>query len=68
MTIYICNPQNSTRELLQLKDNLSISGRIYKINSNISVAFPYINDKQAEKEITETHPSQEPQLIQNTLV
>ena len=52
MTIYICNPQNSTRELLQLIDDLSKTVRIYKINSNISVVILYINDKQAEKQIT----------------
>ena len=53
--VYIRDPQNSTREYLQLIHNLSkVAG--YKINSNKSVAFLYTNDKQAEKEIKETTP------------
>jgi predicted transcriptional regulator len=53
--VYISDPKYSTRELLQLKNNFSkVAG--YKINSNKSVAFLYINDKQAEKEIRETTP------------
>jgi ribosome biogenesis protein Nip4 len=52
---YISNPQNSTRELLNLINNFSkVAG--YKINSNKSVAFLYTKDKQAEKEITEITP------------
>jgi hypothetical protein len=48
-------PQNSTRELLNLKNNFSkVAG--YKINSNKSVAFLFSKDKQAEKEIRETTP------------
>jgi hypothetical protein len=53
--IYIRDPKNSTRELLNLINNFSeVSG--YKINSNKSVAFLYTKDKQAEKEIRETIP------------
>jgi uncharacterized protein YaaR (DUF327 family) len=53
MIIYLSNPQNSTREVLQLINNLrEVAG--YKTSSNISVAFLYINDKQANKEIRET--------------
>jgi hypothetical protein len=48
MIVYISNPKNSTRELLQLINNFS--------NSNKSVAFLYTNDKQTEKEIRETTP------------
>jgi len=52
MIVYLCDPKSSTRELLNLINNLSkVSG--YKINSNKSVAFLYSNDKQAEKEIKE---------------
>jgi hypothetical protein len=48
-------PQNSTRELVPLINKFSnVTG--YKINSNKSVAFLYINNKQAEKEIRETTP------------
>jgi hypothetical protein len=55
MIVYISDPQNSTRKLLQLINNFSkVTG--YKINSNKSVAFPYTNDKQAEKEVRETTP------------
>ena len=53
MMVYISNTKNSTRELLQLINNFSkVAG--YKINSNKSVAFLYIKDKQAEKENRET--------------
>jgi hypothetical protein len=47
MIVYISDPKNSTRELLQLINNFSkVAG--YQINSNKSVAFLYTNDKQAE--------------------
>ena len=53
MIVYMSDPQNSTRELLNLINNFSeVSG--YKINSNKSVAFLYTKDKQAEKEIRDT--------------
>ena len=52
MIIYISNPENSTRELLQLINNFSKVSR-YKICSNESVAFIYTHDKWAEKEIKE---------------
>jgi hypothetical protein len=55
MIVSINNPQNSTRELLQLINNFSKVGR-YKINSKKSVAFRYTNDKWAEKVIRETRP------------
>ena len=55
MIVYISNPKNSTRELLQIMKNFSkVTG--YKINSNKSVAFIYTNDKQGEKEIMEITP------------
>ena len=55
MIVYISDPKNSTRELLQLINNFS-KVATYKINSNKSVAFLYTNDKQAEKENRETTP------------
>jgi hypothetical protein len=59
MIVYISNPKNSTRELLNLINSFSeVAG--YKINSNKSMAFLYINDKQAEKEIRETVTSFQP--------
>jgi hypothetical protein len=52
--VYISDPKNSTRELLNLINSFSaVAG--YKINSKKkSKAFLYIKDKQAEKEIRET--------------
>jgi hypothetical protein len=56
MIVYISDPQNYTRELLNLINNFSeVPG--YKINSNKSVAFLYTKDKHTEKEIRETTPS-----------
>jgi hypothetical protein len=53
MIVYISDPKNSTRELLNLINSFSaVAG--YKINSNKSVAFLYTEDEQAEKEIRET--------------
>jgi hypothetical protein len=44
MIVYISDPKNSTRELLQLINNFcKVAG--YKINSNKSVAFLYTNNK-----------------------
>jgi hypothetical protein len=55
MIVYISDPKNSTRELLNRINNFSeVAG--YKINSNKSVAFFYTKDKQAEKEIREITP------------
>jgi hypothetical protein len=55
MIVYMNNPKNSTRELLQLINNFSkVTG--YKINSNKAVAFVYTNDEQTEKEIREITP------------
>jgi hypothetical protein len=55
MIVYISDPKNSTRELLNLINSFSaVAG--YKINSNKSVAFLYTKNKQAEKEIRETTP------------
>ena len=55
MIVYKCNPQNSTRELLQLMNTFSNMSQ-YKINSKQSVVFLYTNDKEAEEEISETPP------------
>jgi hypothetical protein len=55
MIVYISDPKNSTREVLNLKNSFSAVAR-YKINSNISVAFLYTKDKQVEKEMKETTP------------
>ncbi|CCD14539.1 unnamed protein product [Trypanosoma congolense IL3000] len=55
MIVYISDPKNSTRELLNLINSFGeVAG--YKINSNKSMAFLYTKNKQAEKEIRETTP------------
>jgi hypothetical protein len=53
--VYLSDPKNSTRELLNLMNNFSKVAR-YKIQSNKSVVFLYAKDKQAEKVIRETTP------------
>jgi hypothetical protein len=53
MTVYTSDPKNWTRGLLHMINKFStVPG--FKINSNKSVDFLYIKDKQAEKEIGET--------------
>ena len=55
MIVYISDPKNSTRELLNLINNFSeVAG--YKINSNKSVVFLFTTNIQAEKEIREITP------------
>ena len=55
MIVYIKDPKYSTREFLNLINSFSaVVG--YKINSNKSVAFLYIKDKWAEKDIGERTP------------
>jgi hypothetical protein len=55
MILYISDPKNSTRELLNLINRFSeLAG--YKNNSNKSEAILYTKDKQVEKEIRETTP------------
>ena len=55
MIVYVSDPKNSTRELLNLINSFGeVAG--YKINSNKSMAFLYTKDKQAEKDIRETTP------------
>ena len=56
MIVYISDPKNSTRELLSLINSSSDEVAGYKINSNKSVAFPYTENKHAEKEIMKTTP------------
>jgi hypothetical protein len=55
MIIYISDPKNSTRELLNLINSFTaVAG--CKINSNKSMVFLYTKDKGAEKEIRVTTP------------
>ena len=55
MILYIENPKDSTRKLLELINEYSkVAG--YKINTQKSLAFLYTNNKKVEKEIKETIP------------
>ena len=55
MTLYIGNPKDATRKLLELINEFGkVAG--YKINAQKSLAFLYTNDEQSEREIEETLP------------
>ena len=55
MTLYIENPKDSTRKLLELINEYSkFAG--YKINTQKSLAFLYTNNEKIEREIKETIP------------
>ena len=55
MKLYIENPKNATRKLLELINEF---GRVAgcKINAQKSLAFLYTNDEKSEREIKETFP------------
>ena len=53
MILYMENPKDSTRKLLELINEYSkVTG--YKINTQKSLAFLYTNNEKVEKEIKET--------------
>ena len=55
MILYIQNPKDITRKLLELISEYSkVSG--YKTNTQISLAFLYTDNEKAEREIKETIP------------
>ena len=55
MILYIENPKDSTRKLLELiNEYIKVAG--YKINTQKSLAFLYTNNEKVEKEIKETIP------------
>ena len=55
MILYIENPKDSTRKLLELINEYSkFAG--YKINTQKSLAFLYTNNEKTEREIKETIP------------
>ena len=55
MILYIENPKNATRKLLELINELGkVAG--YKINAQKSFAFLYTNAENSEREIKETLP------------
>ena len=55
MILYIENPKDATRKLLEL---ISEFGKVagYKIIAQKSLAFLYTNDEKSEREIKETLP------------
>jgi hypothetical protein len=55
MIVYISDPKNSTRELLNLITSCSVVTG-YQIISEKPMAFLYTKDKQNEKEFRETTP------------
>ena len=55
MILYIENPKDATRKLLQLLNEFGTLAR-YKINAQKSLAFLYTNDAKSEREIKETLP------------
>ena len=55
MILYIENPKDATRKLIELiHDYSKIAG--YKINTQKSLAFLYTNNQKTEREIKETIP------------
>ena len=55
MILYIENPKDSTRKLLELMNEFGkVAG--YKINAQKSLAFLYTNNERSEREIKETIP------------
>ena len=55
MTLYIENPKDAPRKLLELINEFGkVAG--YKINTQKSLAFLYTNDEKSEREIKETLP------------
>ena len=55
MILYIENPKDTTRKLLQLINEYS-KGAGYKINTQKSLAFLYTNNEKTEGQIKETIP------------
>ena len=55
MILYIENPKDSTRKLLQLISEYNKVAR-YKTNTQKSFAFLYTSNKKSEREIKETIP------------
>ena len=55
MIVYIENPKDSTRKLLELINEYSKAAG-YKINTQKSLAFLYTNNEKIEREFKETIP------------
>ena len=55
MILYIENPKNATRKLLELINEFGkVAG--YKINAQKSLAFLYTNDEKSEREMKGNSP------------
>jgi len=54
MILYVENPEDTTRKLLELISEYSKVLR-YKINTQKSLAFLYTNNEKTEREIKESH-------------
>ena len=55
MILYISNPKDNIRKLLELISEFSkVAG--YKINTEKSLVFPYTNNEKSEREIKESIP------------
>ena len=55
MVLYIGNPIDATRKLLELVSDFGkVAG--YKVNAQKSLAFLYTNDEKSEREVKETLP------------
>ena len=55
MILYVENPKDSIRKLLELTSEFSkVAG--YKINTQESLAFLCINNEKSEREIKESNP------------
>ena len=52
--MYIENPKDSVRKLLELSELSKVAG--YKINSQKSLAFLYTTNEKSEREIKESIP------------
>ena len=55
MILYIQNPKDSVRKLLELISEFSKDAR-YKINTQKSLAFLYTNNEKSEREMKESIP------------
>ena len=55
MILYIENPKDATRKLLELS-NESGKAAGYKINAQQSLAFLYTNNELSEREVKQTIP------------
>ena len=55
MILYIENPKDTTRKLLELINEYS-KVSVYKINTQKSLSFLYTNNENIEREIKETIP------------